>query len=249
LLSISPVIVAFLLAQWLAITGVGSFANLLGTQGAMALPLLGGIFPALLLAATRRKGDFVPRVVSRFLGNPIVIAATFLFFLATIFTHGLVIWQDPLLRALAIFFGFAVLGVTMLILRRGVLQPRVVIELRQDRRLGMRDEFNIAANGKPSAAEVKFEYAGGEQHAKDFTGSVPEFATLRAASFELPALDARRLKVWAHQITPDGRSRGLPLTLQVGNGNGIQASEVRLSNGLAEVAWDGGARTVRLVFP
>jgi hypothetical protein len=33
--------------------------------------------------------------------------------------------------------------------------------------------------------------------------------TLRAITFELPTSDVRELKVWAHQVTPEGQS--LPL--------------------------------------
>ncbi|HEX7587819.1 MAG TPA: hypothetical protein VF478_05845, partial [Anaerolineae bacterium] len=204
LFTIAPVIVAFLLAELLALTGIGSFAGLLGTVGAILLPLLGGIFPVLLLAATRRKGDFVPGVAFRFLGHPLALVAIFLFFWGSILVHGLVIWQDPLLRVFALAAGIVVLGMTIIMLRRGALDPRVVIELRQDRRLGMRDEFNVTATGRPLSVDVRLEYAEGEQRSNAFTGIVPSFAKLRTIGFELPASRVRHLKVWAHQLTPDG---------------------------------------------
>ncbi len=249
LFSISPVVVAFLLTQWLTLTGAGSFASLLGTVSALALPLLGGIFPVLLLAATRRKGDFAPTVVFRWLGSPVVIAGTYLFFWGSILVHGLVIWQEPWLRAVALVTGLIVLGMTLLILRRGALEPRVVIELRQDRRLGGQDEFNVTARGEPAAAAVKLEYASDAQQSTAFTGRVPAFAALRAASFALPATNAQQLKVWAHQITPEGASRGLPVVVEVDAGNGKHATDLALSNGAIILPISGAACTVRLVFP
>ena len=247
LFTIAPAIAAFLLAEWLALTGTGTFAGLLGTISALSLPLLGGIFPALLLAATRRKGDFVPGIAFRLLGHPWTLAAIFLFYWATILMHGLVIWRDPLLRVLALSTSLVVLGVTIIMLRRGALDPRVVIELRQDRRLGMRDEFNVTANGEPLSVNVCLEYAEGEQRSIAFTGPVPVFGTLRAASFELPASRVRQLKVWAHQMTPDSKSLGLPMRLQIGQKNGV-SSDHKLSNGLVVVALSGEACSVRLSF-
>ena len=248
LFTIAPVIVAFLLAEWLALTGTGSFAGLLGTVSVLTLPLLGGIFPVLLLAATRRKGDFVPGVAWRFLGHPLTLAGIFIFFWTSIAVHGLVIWQDPLLRLLALSTGLVVLGMTIVMLRRGMLEPRVVIELRQDRRLGMRDEFNVTANGRPLSVNVRLEFAEGDQQSTDFTGHVPAFEKLRAANFELPASRVHQLKVWAHQMTPDSKSIGLPMLLQVSESNGKNSSDHKLSNGLAVVSLSGEACRVRLIF-
>jgi hypothetical protein len=52
-----PVVAAFLLAKCLLLTSSGSFAGLLSLIGAIVVPLLGGIFPVLLLVASRRKGE------------------------------------------------------------------------------------------------------------------------------------------------------------------------------------------------
>ena len=98
LVCISPVMGVFLVTEWLSITGNGSFAGLLGFLGVIALPLLGGIFPVLLLAATRRKGDFVPGLVLRFLGNPVVLVGIYLVFLGAIFVYGLFIYQGTIQR-------------------------------------------------------------------------------------------------------------------------------------------------------
>jgi len=249
LISISPAIAVFLLSEWLTLTGAGSFAILLGTVNAISLPLLGGVFPVLLLAATRRKGDFVPGVAFGWLGHPAILAGTFLFFWGSILVHGLFIWQEPLLRAFALFTGLIVLGVTIVILRRGALDPRVVIELRQDRRLGGRDEFNVTANGKPAAAAVQLEYPGEVQRLNAFNGAVPAFATLRAVTFQVPAAKASQLKIWAHQITPEGNSEGLPVIVEAESGAARKQFNLKSSDGLAVLPINDTACQVRITFP
>jgi hypothetical protein len=129
-LGASPVAVAFLLAEWLLLTGSGSFTGLLSLIGVLIVPLLSGIFPVLLLVASRRKGERVPEAVYRFLGNPLLLAVIYVLYLASIFLHGLVIWSDPLQRAIALLVGVMVVGMTLAM--RGVLARRLVVELRQD---------------------------------------------------------------------------------------------------------------------
>ncbi len=61
LLAVSPVVAAFLMSEWLLLTDSGSFTGLLSIIGVLIVPLLGGIFPVLMLVASRRKGDASPR--------------------------------------------------------------------------------------------------------------------------------------------------------------------------------------------
>ena len=48
-LSVSPVLFAFLLTEWLVLTGTSSFTSLIALGGVMAAPLFSGVFPVLLL--------------------------------------------------------------------------------------------------------------------------------------------------------------------------------------------------------
>jgi hypothetical protein len=59
----------------------------------------------LMLAASRRKGDYAPRFSLTFLGNPVVLAAIYTLYLGGVFVYGLIIWQDPIQRAIAIGVG------------------------------------------------------------------------------------------------------------------------------------------------
>ncbi len=228
LLSISPVVAVFLVAEWLSITGQGSFAGLLGFVGVIALPLLGGIFPVLLLAATRRKGDLVPSLVLRFLGHPVVLVGIYLLFLGSIFTYGLLIYQDPVERLVTLLVGSLVLIVTIIMLRRGALNTRVVVELRGDYSPGGQHLFHVTANGQPAGAQVCLNFGQREQRLQAATGDIPDFASLRAATFQLPTTGASELKVWAHQITPEWASEALPARLTVNCGHEKQELDLGL---------------------
>ena len=132
LVCISPIAVVFLVTEWVSISGNASYAGLLGFLSVISLPLLGGIFPVLLLAATRRKGDFVPGLVLRFLGSPVVLIGIYLFFLGAILVYGLFIYQDPIQRIITLVIGAAIVVVTFAMLRRGMLKKRAVVELHAD---------------------------------------------------------------------------------------------------------------------
>jgi amino acid permease len=215
LLSISPVIVAFLAAEWLAISGRGSFAGLLGFVDAFSLPLVAGIFPVLLLVVTRRKGDFVPGLVLRLLGNPIILGGTYLVFVGGIFVYGLFIFENIIERVITLLVGVVVLSATVVILRRGALTGRLIVELRQDQTSEGTNVINMTANGQPATAQVCLVDADGGHQVQSATGQVLIFSRLCSASIPLPVGRARELKVWVHKLTPEWRSEALPARLCV----------------------------------
>jgi hypothetical protein len=229
---VGPVALAFLVAEWQLLTGTGSFARLLSVGGVLAVSLIAGIFPVLLLAASRRGGELVPGVVYRFLGHPALIASIYVLFLANILLHGLVIWQAPVERAAAVLTGALVAGATIVIVRRGALARRVVVELREDQRADGRAVFNVVAGGRPVAADVQLTYPEGEHHVHAAAGEVPRFPALRGALFHLPDTRAQSLKVWAHRIAPSGDSEVLPAVLHVWRGDTAQQFDLQSSGGL-----------------
>jgi amino acid permease len=231
LLSISPIAAVFLVTEWLSITDSGSFAGLLGIVGVISLPLLAGIFPVLLVAASRRKGGFVPGLVLRALGNRAVLVSTYLLFLGSIFMHGLFIWDSPVKRAATMVVGCMVLGVTGLTLRGRALDARVVVELREDLSLGGKSMFNITASGQPARAKVWLTYESGDQQLEGASGEVENLQGMRQAVFHLPATGARELKVWVHRITPEGSSTSLPAWVEVHCGNDRKEYDLKSSGG------------------
>ena len=232
LVSISPVLAVFLIAEWLSITGQGSFAGLLGLVGVIALPLLAGIFPVLLLAATRRRGDFVPGLVLRPLGSSIILAGTYLVFLGSILVYGLFIYEGIVERGITLLVGLVVLAVTGVMLRRGALARRWVVELRQEETAG-RPVLHLTCSGRPATAQVGVVDGGGAQAAREITGEVVLSGGLRSTNVRLPANGASELKVWVHKVTPEWRSVVVPARLVVRCGGKVQEFDLGEQGGQA----------------
>jgi hypothetical protein len=200
----------------------------------------------LLVVASRRKGAYSPGLVVRVLGSPPVAATIYLLFLANLVVHGLIIWHEPLERLSALLVAVLVVGVTVAAIRRGAFAPRVVVELREDPGMQAGAVFAVTASGRPLTAAVTLGYAGGEQRRRSAHGDVPALATLRYATFELPAHVARQLEIWAHRVSASGESTALPAVAQVHDGGQLQRYDVRLSGGRVIVPLSGGVCSLRI---
>jgi amino acid permease len=223
-LSLSPVIAVLLVAEWMVLTGTGSFTGILGFLGVIVHSLMAGIFPALLLVASRRKGEIVPGVSYRSLGHPLVVGGVYLLFLSNLFVHGVVIWDQPLQQLGAVLIGLLVLGMTATMLRRRAFAPRAIIELRADYRRDASSLLAVTACGDPSKAEVHWRDASGDWQQGE-VGELSDFASLRALRIDLPAGVAPELRVWAHTITPAGTDEALPARVTVRDSNGAMDLE------------------------
>ena len=251
LLSMSPVIVIFVLTEWLVLTGTGSFTGVLAAGGLLANSVVAGVFPVLLLVSSRRKGDLVPTVVINPLGHPLVITGIYSLFLGILFLHGIVIWSNPGERAAALLVGLLVIVVTIAMMRQGAFTRRVIVELKQDKSGENKERavFAIIANGQPAVAEVEMSYAGREEKQRAAAGEVPAFGDLRSISFHLPVTEARELKVWAHTVTPDGASVSLPAHVHVYCGNNTKQFDLRLSGGQIVLPLTVGECALRITLP
>ena len=248
LLSASPVLVAFLLAEWLLLTGTESFAALLSLGGVLTATVVGGIFPVLMLIASRRRGELVPGVVYRFLGHPLVLAGIYVLFMGNLILHGLIIWSGSIERASALAVALLVFGATVWTVHRGVFAPRAVVELRDDVRAGGRAALAITVNGRPAAARVGLGYPGHEQTFEAAVCEVATFSSLRHVALQLPAGPARELKVWAHQITLDGESRPVPALLDVSCGQETRRLDLSARGGEALVPLTSAACRLRITL-
>jgi hypothetical protein len=223
-----PTVAAFLLTEYLILSGTASFAGALSLIGVLLASLLGGFFPVLLLVASRRKGDVVPGVAPRLIGHPLVLALIYLLYLAGLLMHGLIIWQEPVERIAAL--GVALLGVVMPIvtLRSGAFRRRAVIELYAPPDGKGAATFATSATGRFVPTEVSLHYDQTSRSTRAATGEIPDFAALRSASFRWqpqpeggasersPAV--RDIKVWAHALAPDGSDQALQATGELGSG-------------------------------
>ena len=213
--AISPMFGVLIVAEWLSVSGIGSFATLLGVFDVLVLPLLAGIIPVLLLAATRRKGDYSPGFTVRFLGHPTVLGLLYVFFVSSIVVHGLFIWEAWPLRLFALGSTIAILIVTGMIWRRGLWDGRVVLELRHDQRLNGISQFSVVGNGGPLLAAVKLIYREREREHNSPSEPIEDFDALEAAVFQLPPNPATQLKLWLHHLPAEGGSKSLPAHITI----------------------------------
>ncbi len=226
-LGLSPLILLFLLTEWLLVKRLESFSQVVGFVGVVAVPVVAGAFPVLLLLASRRKGEYVPGFVLRFLAHPVVVGAIYLISVGILFLHGLLIWQDPFQRVLALLVGIVVLGTTYLMVRQGAFTRRLVIEIRQDAAEEGTGTFRVIDSGRGATqASVRLGYADGERTYQGAIGAISEFPTLSSATFHLRDISAQELLVWLHRVTAEGYSHHLPALVKVSWGKAIQEFHV-----------------------
>jgi amino acid permease len=248
LLLFAPLLMVFLLAEWLLISGAGSFTQINSLRGALIAPLLAGIFPILLLLASRRKGEMVPEVVYRCLGRPWLLAGIYLLFGSSIVLHGLVFWPDLPRQMIALAVGGLLLGLTIWLTRHGLFARRLVIEMRQDQRQGDKASFAITAGGEAATTTVSLDYGTGEEELMATQGSLPRFAQLRQATFHWLAGAAHELKVWVHKVTPEGDSIGLDARVCLQQGEDEGANPVALARGQTVLPLAEQAATVTITL-
>jgi amino acid permease len=252
-IGILPLGLIFLLTVWLLITNSESFSRPLSFIGVIAVSLLGGIFPAILLVASRKKGERAPKGVSRLISHPLLIIGIYLISQASLLAHALVIWQNPFERLSALAASLTMLVVTVIMIRQKVFAPRLVVELRQEGPdTDPEASFAITMAGQNLTGEVQFEYGDGWKEFAGFGGNVPHFTQLRTAVFRMPTGEAHDLKVWAHRVTPEGDTEGLPVRLEMPGGSDLKPIDLSRSKGQYLIPLDqarsGLPFTIRLIF-
>lgn len=235
LLGILPIVLVFLTAEMLLLTGSESFSGPLGFIGVIVIAMLGSIFPVLLLRSGRKKGEIVPQFIYQIIGNPLFLVFIYLISLTGVVLHGLVIWEEPVPRALALFISAVIVWVTVDAWRRGAFLPRLVVEVHLDQGAGSKASFTIAAGGKPMAATVRLIYDGEEQTQESSGGELPDFANLNAVTFDLPVGQAHKLKVWTYLLTPEREFQVLPAQAELRSGETTDSVDLSLSGG--EMQW------------
>jgi hypothetical protein len=186
--------------------------------GVITVPVVAGVFPILLLLASRRKGENIPAFVLPFLAHPIVAGGIYLVAVSTLFLHGLLIWQDPFQRGMALLVGSIILAITTLLMRQGAFARRMVIEVRQDPPLTEQASgtFLVSDCGRPARQNtVCLGYLDGERFYQEANGTIPHFGDLCSAKFSVPTTQAQELMVWVHRVTLEGHSENLPVLVKV----------------------------------
>ena len=229
-LAAAPVAGTFLIALFLLASGQGSFAGPLAIVGTLAMPLLAGMLPMLLLLAARRRGEYVPGFAPRFLGHPVTIVAVASLYLAGVLAHAFVIWEEPISRALALATTAITLATAVAAARQGSFRPRAVLELRE-----------AGTRRRPSVQLV----SGGRLVAIE--GSTTE-APFAERVFGIPSLDVTELTVWAHHATDQGESNPIMGVVEILGSDGSLVTRVAAPDGTATVPISpGGAFGIQFV--
>lgn len=214
---ILPVVALFALVEWLLIADRASFAGAIGFVNSVTGPALSGIFPILLLVASRRKGDYAPGTIWGFLNAPLVAGGLYVLFTATMLAYAVVLWDDPLARVVVAASTLVLLGMTARAVLAGAFRPQLVVELRADDRVE-HAVVNVTDRGRPVDADVRVESKSGLDLVRVGQGIVSDLQAVRSLSLSLPPSGARSLKVWLHRVTVDGRSQPLAAEIDVAAG-------------------------------
>jgi amino acid permease len=253
-----PTVGAFLLTEYLIVSGTASFTGAFSLIGVLLASLLGGFFSVLLLAASRRKGDVVPGVAWRLVGHPLILALIYLLYLAGLLLHGLIIWQEPLQRIAAL--GVALLGLVMpiVVMRSGAFRRRAVIELYAGLDGKRPTTFAVSAAGRPCPVEVNLRYDQVDRSSRAATGEIPDFAALRDVRFRWPPgpeggaanlpPDVRDVKVWTHALAPDGSDQALPAAGEIRSGDVITPCDLGALGGQVVLPLAGNGCEVQITF-
>ena len=217
---IAPVLGVFGLLEYLLITDQDWFARPIGLVGVLTVPLIGGVFPMLLVIAARRRGEYVPGRVIGFVGHPLVAGAISAIFLGGVVLHGLVIWQDPIERGLALGVAAITVGLIAWMLRGPAFRRTAVMEIRASTdEAPMRLAYSLTVDGRSAAAEVRLAHPAGAEDVRESPGTIG-LDSLSRATFAFVPEGARRLKMWVHQVSADGASVGMGGTVHLADASG-----------------------------
>jgi amino acid permease/predicted transcriptional regulator len=226
-LGLSPLLLIFLLVEWLLVHKLESFSQVLSFAGIVAVAVLAGVFPVLLLLASRRKGENVPGFVLPFLAHPLIAGGIYLVAVSILFLHGLFIWQNAFQRMVAILVGVVILVITYLVARKGAFARRLVIEVRQEPAEQGSGTFTVTDCGRAATqTQVELGYVDGERFDQAASGAIPEFPDLCSAKFHVPGTEAQELMIWVHRVTAEGQSEHLPALVKVSSGKAIREFHV-----------------------
>jgi hypothetical protein len=247
-LAASPVILVALLAEILLLREAASFAALLGFTGVIANSMTAGVFPVLLLVASRRKGEYVPGTEYRWLGHPAFAMGIYVISVVNLLVHGLVIYREPWTRACALVFGALAIALTVRTVRGGAFARRSVVELRADARTGEATVLTVMSGGQPLPADVTVGRPEGEDTYRGATMKVPALSKLSHLTVRLPAGRARAVKVWTHQVTAEGTTETVPSIVDVSTGGETRRFDLKLSGGQTVTPTGGGECVVRIAL-
>lgn len=247
LIALVPTLAIFLLAEALFATGTESFTGPLGILGLLSCALVGGLFPMLMVAAARRRGDIVPGVVVRAVGHPVTVAIVIAICIGQIALNGLLVWQTPVERGLAALAALAAVALVVRSWRTAAFRPRTVVQVRvDDDGAAARARLDVISDGSAVAVPVEVDTETGCTSETAAGLELGRVRALRAVALGLPSDAARELKVWVHQVTAEGDSTPLPVAVTLDDAVAPAAVRLDPMTGKGSAVLAPGVRWLRV---
>ncbi len=244
--SLLPVAAAFVILEALIVAGSADFTAPLALIGTLAIPLLGGVFPMLLLAAARQRGEFVPRPVIGFIGAPAVVVGVSVLYIAAIALHGLVIWQEPIDRGLAILVALGVAALAVRATRRGSFRPRAAVQIRVTGDGTGNAVLEAADAGRPMSIAVEHAGSAPTERVPGAEIILGDAGRLGPIRLHLPDRVSDSLRVWVHRVDAADDSVVWPMEIQLDAAAGGPAVNLD-GDGVADIEPGRDRLTIDLV--
>ena len=243
----APLAAIFVVVEVLLARGSISFTEPLNVVGTLTLPLLGGVFPMLILVAARRRGERLPGRVLGPLGTPLVAVIIGGIFLFGVLVFGVWIWDGLLERVAAIVVAGAIVALAVVSWQRGAFRPRTNVEYRVE--LGPPDHgvLSIVSDGHGVPSAVDLDETTGRRHETVGELVINAPNRLRSITVDLPAGVAPELRLWVHAIGPDGRSTSTPTDVRIREGSD-EEGVVAVGERTHSIRLRGGDETARLTI-
>jgi hypothetical protein len=132
-------------------------------------------------------------------------------------------------------------------MKKGAFHRRLVVQFRQSEG----DEqamFSVVAGGEAAKADVVATNDQGDVAYHAASSQVPNPVVLRRLTFQITDTPAHEVKVWAHQVEPDGTCTALPVRLTLSAADGERRVSEDLGAGPVLVPWSGKDGCVELDF-
>jgi amino acid permease len=211
----APLGAIFLVVEGLLHTGGISFTEPLNVVGTITLPLLGGVFPMLLLVASRRRGERLPGRMIGPLGQPVAALMIGSLYMLAVVAFGLWIWHDLLERIAALSAGVAIVGLTAVTWRQGGFAPRTVLEYRVEAGPPAVGVVSVVSAGRPLAAQIGLNETTGTRTVTASEAVINAPNRLRSITVSLPDHAAGELELWVHSVSADGSSMSMPSAVEL----------------------------------
>jgi amino acid permease len=204
-----PVFAIFLVVIGMLVSGQASFSGPIALIGTLAVPILGGVFPMLMVLAARRRGEYVPSDAPRWLGHPVTVLGVAALFGVGVLVQGIFIWHEPIGQLTAVLVALLMLGISVYAMRRGAFVPRTVLEIRWGRR-GDRPRFSLVSAGREAATSVRLLTSGNTSDVHGSSGLL-DAEDFEAATFTVPG--PREVTIWSHRVDDEGASIAVPVAV------------------------------------